>query len=115
MRLKYLVSMERFILTFHFQKKFETVFKTNKNVVVLRQIVTYISVRYVTDFSSVQIPLYFLTFYSSKQEIFGCLLSKQKREVVKQRQFMKVGRGRQYKDIRQDEVIFNYNGAVWMC
>ena len=37
--------MERFILTCHFQKKFETVFKTNKNVVVLRQIVTYISVR----------------------------------------------------------------------
>ena len=37
--------MERFILICHFQKKFETVFKTNKNVVVLRQIVTYISVR----------------------------------------------------------------------
>ena len=92
--------MERFILICHFQKKFEPVFKTNKNVVVLRQIVMYISVRYITNFSSVQIPLYFLTFYSSKREIFGCMLSKQKREVVKQRQFMKVGRGRQYKDIR---------------
>ena len=65
MRLKYLVSMKMFILTCYFQK-------------FLRQNGTYITARYVMEFSNVQIVFYSLTFYSFERDIFGCILSKQK-------------------------------------